>query len=128
MKKGKEDKEEIWSTNIGLLRKIPKSKTKYIFSYKDILLPILALVVFIIPFTFWINLIWGIIIGILLTAIFEISLFKKQNGILEVLETKEKLPLYTADFWETINHWFSYLIIIFFIISIIITLTWLGII
>lgn len=127
MKKKTPEKEEIWHSNIGILKKIPKSKTKHEFSMRDLIRIPLSLIGFIIPFVYWIDIIWGIVIGIILTVIFEVSGFKQHGGLLEVIETKELLPLHNTGIWEKLNRMLGYSLAILLLVSIFIILTWLKI-
>lgn len=127
MKKKKKDKEGIWNSTIGLLRRIPKNQTKWEFSWKDIVRPLAILVIFSISLIFWLEY-WGLGIAILLTIIFEILGFKQHSGLLEVIGTNEFLPLHRTGFWEKLNSFFGYLITIFLLIDIVVILIWIGLI
>ena len=92
MKKKEKDREEIWNSSIGILRKIPKHKVKWEFSWRDIIRPLAVFLICFIALFFYFEH-WGLLIAIILTIIYEISGFKQHGGVLEVIGTDEFLPL-----------------------------------
>jgi hypothetical protein len=124
MKKKHKDKEEILHTSIGKLRKIPKEELKFEFNWTTIGRPLIIWFIFFVILFFYFDYI-GLVVSILLTLIYEISAYKQNAGLLEVVETGELLPFYSG-VWEKVNYALAKSIPIIAFIDIIIIFIWLG--
>jgi len=127
MKKKQDREKHYWSPQLGNIKHIPQSKTEWDFGARDIFRILFALIFFTIPFIYWVDRIYGVIIGVVLTIVFEVSGFKQHIGLLELKDTKEFLPLWSTGFWGKLHKFLGYALAFLFFASIIIFLTWFGI-
>lgn len=126
----KKDKVEVWDSTIGVLKKHPKSKVKWEFSGVDVLRWVISLIGFGVPFSYWSslytgNIIIGLIVGLFLFTLFEVSCHKRHDGILEVVSTGEILPSLKVG-WENLNKVLWYLLVFLLISLFFIVPLWLG--